>query len=1042
MNNYFYVAKRIVGFCVLHFCAMVCLAQSTISQNAGDVNLPTSNQICFTENKGQIHNQNYQPRPDVLFVAAAGDLAFQLKKTGVSYQLNHVDSYKEVVNPRTNELSKEADQRTIYRIDLNWLNANTNLVTTTDQELEGFNNYYLEGCPDGALNVKSYTGVTVHNLYDGINLHYYEKEGQLKHDYIIAPGADYRQIHVKVDGASVSINEDGSLILTTPFGKVQEGAPLVFQNGKQLKANWVIKKQTLSFEIENVNPNEEFIIDPVTRLWGTYYGGFFAERGDACAIDLSGNVYLTGNAVSNQILSIATEGAHQTEISSGPDAFLVKFSSDGVRIWGTYYGGNGSERGYSCSTDSAGNVFMTGETSSTNSAAIATAGAQQTTYGGGSGYRDAFLVKFDSNGVRQWGTYYGGNHYDIGWSCATDVTGSVYMAGQSSSTGIFLSTPGSHQVGVNGGERDGFLAKFDANGVREWATYYGGNGSDIAYACATDASGNVYLAGTAEWSFNNSIGTSGVHQELWAGNEDGFLAKFNSSGVREWGTYYGGSGTDVGLSCVIDSGGDIYLAGYTQSGSGTAIATAGSHQSSYGGDLAVDDAFLVKFDANGVRQWGTYYGGTGSERALSCATDVSGNVYMAGWTNSDIGTVIATTGAHQTTYGGTGDDYDAFLVKFNSNGIRQSGTYYGSEYNDTGNSCATDASGNVYLAGRTNSEAAISTPGAHLTVNNSDDHDAYLVKFSDECSDLFAEYAYQTSCNSYTWPLSGITYNTSGTYILNGTTEDGCPLTTTLNLVINEPTSSIDTQSSCDPFTWIDGNTYISSNNTATVILTNAVGCDSIVTLNLNITQPSSGIDTHSSCESFTWIDGNTYTESNNSATYLLTNAAGCDSVITLNLNITQIDATTTLSGETIIAAEDGASYQWINCNNNSPISGQTNQSFTPTVSGSYAVVITEGECTETSDCTSINVVGIYETDAALISVYPNPTTGQLTLNIGKENSVYSIKLINAMGQTILQTSAGSQREINLEIEGASGIYLIEIEMSSNNMTRIRVIKN
>ena len=93
---------------------------------------------------------------------------------------------------------KEIDQQTIYRIDLNWVNANKNLIPTTDQTLEGCNNYYLESCPSGALNVKSYTGVTLHNLYKGINLHYYEKQGQLKHDYIIAPNTDYKQIKLKV----------------------------------------------------------------------------------------------------------------------------------------------------------------------------------------------------------------------------------------------------------------------------------------------------------------------------------------------------------------------------------------------------------------------------------------------------------------------------------------------------------------------------------------------------------------------------------------------------------------------------------------------------------------------------------------------------------------------------------------------------------------------------------------------------------------------------------------------------------------------------
>ena len=86
-------------------------------------------------------------------------------------------------------------------------------------------------------------------------------------------------------------------------------------------------------------------------------------------------------------------------------------------------------------------------------------------------------------------------------------------------------------------------------------------------------------------------------------------------------------------------------------------------------------------------------------------------------------------------------------------------------------------------------------------------------------------------------------------------------------------------------YTWIDGNTYTPSNNTATHLLTNAAGCDSLVTLDLTISNSTTGIDVKTACDSYTWIDGNTYTTSNNTATHLLTNAAGCDSLVTLRFN-------------------------------------------------------------------------------------------------------------------------------------------------------------
>jgi hypothetical protein len=681
--------------------------------------------ISFTENKGQIHDQNYLPRPDVLFGAITKNMAVHIKRTGVSYQLYRVDRYNEIEDPKTKKKFKEIAQQTIYRVDLNWVNANSNVPTTQDEVLPGYNNYYLENCPNGALYVRSYKGVTLKNLYKGIDLHYYGKCGELKHDYIVAARADYRQIQVKVEGAQISVNGDGSLLLTTPLGKIQEGAPIVYQSGRQLNAKWKLTNNILSFEIENYNINYDLIIDPVTRLWGTYYGGNAEDAVGGCSKDNSGNVYLTGYAVSNSGTNIASSGSHQSAFGGFFDAFLVKFNISGVRLWGTYYGGTGSELGNSCSTDGSGNVFMAGNTSSTSGTVIASNASHQQTYGGGT--RDAFLAKFDGNGIRQWGTYYGGALTDQGNWCVTDVNGNVYLAGNSNSTNASaIATGGSHQS-VSGTTGDAFLVKFNSNGVRQWGTYYGGAGTDQGYACATDISGNVYLVGSTITS-TNAIATVGSHQPVYGGgNYDGYLVKFSSNGVRQWGSYYGGLGDDIGYSCVTDASGNVYLAGFSDSNAGTALATGGSHQSLYGGGTY--DSFLAKFDASGVRLWGTYYGGTGDDQGYSCDVDANNNVYLVGFTDTNSGTLIATSGSHQLLYGG--GIYDGFLVKFNTNGIRQWGTYYGGAGDDGVYSCVTDNNSGLYLAGYTDSNigTAIATVGSHQSNYGGGVYDAFLAKF-------------------------------------------------------------------------------------------------------------------------------------------------------------------------------------------------------------------------------------------------------------------------------------------------------------------------
>jgi len=396
--------------------------------------------------------------------------------------------------------------------------------------------------------------------------------------------------------------------------------------------------------------------------------------------------------------------------------------------WGTYYTATqevwpfGEDLAKSCITDASGNVYMVGYTSSAaGSNLLATSGAHQSLHAGGptsngSGSFDAYLVKFNSSGVRQWATYYGGSGNDFGFSCATDASGNVFMIGITSSTSG-IATAGAHETAVN----NGFLVKFNSSGVRQWGTYFGGNGKH----CTTDASGNIYMTGA---TFSSSgIATAGAHQTANAGYTDAFLVKFNSSGVRQWGTYYGGVGPDDGFSCTTDASGNVYMTGQAQQQmAASGIATPGSHQSAYGGGY--NDAFLVKFDSNGFRQWGTYYGGSLGDSGNSCTIDAFGNIYMTGWTQSSTG--IATAGAVKIVISGPSDVY---LVQFDLNGVRQSGTYYGGGDIDIASSCATDASGNIYITGHTQSNSGIATAGAHQTVDGgvgSSYNDAFLVKFN------------------------------------------------------------------------------------------------------------------------------------------------------------------------------------------------------------------------------------------------------------------------------------------------------------------------
>jgi hypothetical protein len=706
---------------------LTCTVSGSRLDKPGFFKPEAANQILFTENKGQVSDQYNSPRADVLFGCTYKDLVFHLRNNGLSYQLRRIDSWKEAETVPGDKM-KLPEHCTIYRLDINWINCKTNFTIKKSKPALSRSNFYSASCPNGAVNVRAYEEVTYEHLYNGIDLKWYSKNGELKYDYICAPNSDFRQIQLQIEGAEeIRTNEKGELEIKTPFGTIIEHAPIVKQRGAQLKSSWIIRGNTVGFTIENLESNFLYVIDPIVRAWGTYYGDSGDEIAYTCTKVGDGDIYMAGLSSSTGSV-LATAGGHQTSFAGGLyDGFIAKFNSNGMRIWGTYYGGTGLDQINACAADNNMNVFVAGVSDSNNGNSIATVGSHQPANGGNS---DAFIAKFDSSGVRLWGTYYGGSGTnDVAYGCTTDQAGNVYVAGRTDcNTGTVIATAGSHQQNYGGGTTDGFLVKFDANGVRQWGTYYGGNAGDWCNACPVDYADNISLIGQTTSTVN--ISTPGCHQPSYAGGGplDSFIAKFNNNGVRQWGTYFGGTGTDEAYTGCVDAIGNIYLSGQTSSAGGSVIATPGSFQSTFGGGGNVD-AFITKFSSSGVRQWGTYYGDASSDRAKTCFVDLNGSIYMGGFTNST-GTVIASPFAYQSTY--NGGLYDAFIVKFDSTGSRQWGTYYGGTGDDRFLSGFARGNSTIYVVGQTtsNSGTVIASLGSYQA-SNAGSTDAMLIKFYD-----------------------------------------------------------------------------------------------------------------------------------------------------------------------------------------------------------------------------------------------------------------------------------------------------------------------
>ncbi|MBK9285986.1 MAG: T9SS type A sorting domain-containing protein [Sphingobacteriaceae bacterium] len=705
--------------------AFVVLSLAFTSLNAFDkkpnISLNKNSEISFTENKGQVGDQFFNPRPDVKFSGTANGMVFHIRNNGVSYQLHKVESWKaenEEMPQELNDAPQIPNEVTVYRIDEYWKNCNLNFTSITEKVLPGYNNYYTAVCPNGVTNVLSFEGVILKNLYNNIDLHYYQSKGNLKHDYLVAANADYTQIQIEVKGAEVSIQKDGSVLLKTPLGNVEEGAPVVYQNGKKIQANWVLRNGVLSYNIPKYDKNLPLIIDPLVRSWGTYYGGSGVDYQRDLDAEANGNVFIGGYTNTSFGTGIATVGSHQSSFGgSSYDAYLAKFNQAGVRQWGTYYGGTALDYGQGCAVDGSGNSFLSGYTGSFNN--MSTPGAHQSAFGGSS--YDGFIVKFNSAGVRQWGTYYGGTGLDYGQGCSADAAGNAYFTGYTTSSNN-MTTAGVQQPTFGGSSYDAFLVKFTSAGTRIFGTYMGGTGLDYGQDVTANGSGNAYITGYT--SSGNNVSSAGAHQVSSGGGYDAYLVKYNTNGTRAWGTYYGGSSTDYGFGVQANTAGDVVIGGYTASFNN--ISSPGSHQVSNGGGA---DSWVAKFNTNGIRQWGTYYGGTSTDYGTKAYIATNGNVYISGYTGSQTGTVIATNDGWQTTFGGS--SYDAFFGEFNSTGTRLYGTYYGGTSLDYGYGIAA-VSNSVYLGGYTQSTGNISSPGSHQPTGNGS-YDGFLVKF-EQCT--------------------------------------------------------------------------------------------------------------------------------------------------------------------------------------------------------------------------------------------------------------------------------------------------------------------
>jgi uncharacterized repeat protein (TIGR01451 family) len=512
----------------------------------------------------------------------------------------------------------------------------------------------------------------------------------------VAPGADPKVIRFKIDAQdSEGKSEqprlsDGDLVLGRAADEIRFRKPIVYQpaiHGKHfIEARYALKNNDeISFEVAAYDHRRPLIIDPGV-LYSTYLGSTGADYGQAIAVDGSGNAYIAG--YTSSVRFTHSTGALQGTNHGGTDAFVVKLSAAGSRVYATYLGGSARDQANAIALDASGSAYVTGYTQSTD---FPTANPLQPTNHSGD---NAFVAKLNASGsALVYSTYLGGSTGEWATAIAVDTGGNAYVTGRTLSTDFPTVNP--LQPTNHGSAGNTFVSKLNESGSAfVYSTYLGGSYLDQANAIAVDGSGNAYIAGIAD---SPDFPTVNPFQATNHGYGDIFVSKLNESGsALVYSTYLGGSTYDEAYGIAVDTGGNAYVSGWSQS---TDFPIANALQPTNHGGPNETNAVVAKLSASGSSLvYSTYLGGSVQDGASAIAVDGSGNAYITGGANSPD---FPTADPLMSQYQGGGD---AFVSKLNASGSALVySTYLGGTNVDSGSSIAIDSSGNAYVTGVTGS---------------------------------------------------------------------------------------------------------------------------------------------------------------------------------------------------------------------------------------------------------------------------------------------------------------------------------------------------
>ncbi|MEO7976834.1 T9SS type B sorting domain-containing protein [Flavobacterium sp.] len=381
-------------------------------------------------------------------------------------------------------------------------------------------------------------------------------------------------------------------------------------------------------------------------LWGTYYGGKDYNEISDIKIDSQNNIIISG--ITQGETNISTPGSYKSSITGDDDAFLAKFNDSGIRLWGTYYGGENRDAAFALNIDNNNNIYIVGRTNSKTGISINNNFQTQLNLDNTNTHFDGFLAKFNINGNLVWSSYVGGELWDE--LKTIQVKDNFLITGGYSHSYNNIGTPGVFQEKHDLiSHSDGTVYKFSLNGDRIWSSYYGGEQVDYVYAVGIDNENNIYLGG--ESASNNNIITLGSFESSNQSLYKGFLAKLNKDGKRIWGTYLG----EAHVYSLIFKNNSIYIGATNGQSYNTKLTTLCSYRPTN----TSSEGYIGKFSKEGNLIWGTYVGGMSTGRVSRIALNNDNAIFISGISYGNNG--IADNTSHQSDILGTENYY---LMKF------------------------------------------------------------------------------------------------------------------------------------------------------------------------------------------------------------------------------------------------------------------------------------------------------------------------------------------------------------------------------------------